>query len=406
MTLNMTYFADAMKEFYPDDVMKNLTYKNHAFLAMVPKKEDWEGHSFIVPVTYANPQGRSATFAQAVTNKGYSRVSRFVVTHVKDYSLASIDNLTIEASASSEGAFVDALKYEVDNALLSLGNSMAFSCFGNSGGALGQISATSDVSSTSITLKDIADVVKFEVGMVIKSDTTDGTTGTVNASSVTLTKIDRNTGTLTANGAWSTITGCAVNDYLFQDGDYSYKMSGLAGWIPSTAPDGSDSFFSLNRSYDPVRLAGVRVLAADVAGLPIEEKLLIGATKVAQIGGGSPDTIFVNHETFRDLAVSLHSKVMYVDVKKEDIDVFFQGITLIGPNGPLTVLPDRFCPKSVAYILTMDTWRLVSTGTAPHILDRDGRLLRESTTDSYEVRIGFYGNLTCNAPGWNGVVVL
>ena len=32
--------------------------------------------------------------------------------------------------------------------------------------------------------------------------------------------------------------------------------------------------------------------------------------------------------------------------------------------------------------------------------------LRVGTADALEIRIGYYGNLVCNAPGWNCVVVL
>jgi len=58
-------------------------------------------------------------------------------------------------------------------------------------------------------------------------------------------------------------------------------------------------------------------------------------------------------------------------------------------------------------MLQMDTWTLNSLGAAPHILDLDGnRMLREANNDAYEVRVGFYGNLSCNAPGYNSRVAL
>ena len=58
----------------------------------------------------------------------------------------------------------------------------------------------------------------------------------------------------------------------------------------------------------------------------------------------------------------------------------------------------------------MDTWKLHSRRKAPHIVDldidaKDGNkapILRDSTTDSFEGRIAFFGNMACRAPGWNG----
>ena len=37
---------------------------------------------------------------------------------------------------------------------------------------------------------------------------------------VTLIKVDRNTGTLTASANWNTITGATAGDYIFQNGDF------------------------------------------------------------------------------------------------------------------------------------------------------------------------------------------
>ena len=55
----------------------------------------------------------------------------------------------------------------------------------------------------------------------------------------------------------------------------------------------------------------------------------------------------------------------------------------------------------------MDTWSLNTLGEAPMFLDLDNnRMLRESAADAYEVRMGYYGNVACNAPGYNCRVAL
>ena len=401
-------FIAAMKEIYPQDVLKNLVYQKNPFLALVDKEEDLSGKSYIVPLIISNPQATSATFAQAVANKGSSVLEKFAVTVVKDYALASIDNLTIEASKSNRGAFISAAKMEVDNAMRQLANRLGQGLFGNGGGAIGVIGTGSVVGSKDITLATTADAVKFEKGMVLKTALTDGTSSTVRSGSVTVDKVDRDTGVITATANWSAgITApCAVGDYIFVDGDFGLRMSGLAAWLPSTAPSASESFFGLDRSYDPVRLAGSRVSSSQIGGLPLEEKLLFGATKVAR-EGGAPDTIVVSFETYRDLAVQLGSKVMYVNIKNEDVQVGFEGIKIVGAGtGPITVIADRNCPATKAYVLQLDTWRLISVGAAPHILDGDAFMLREAASDAYEVRIAAYCNLVCVAPGWNGVVDL
>ena len=53
-------------------------------------------------------------------------------------------------------------------------------------------------------------------------------------------------------------------------------------------------------------------------------------------------------------------------------------------------------------MLQMDTWKLYSLGKAPKILDHDSlKMLRESSSDAVEVRVGYYAQLGCKCPGYN-----
>ncbi len=73
-----------------------------------------------------------------------------------------------------------------------------------------------------------------------------------------------------------------------------------------------------------------------------------------------------------------------------------------GPRGPIKIVPDQNCPSDTAFMLQMDVWKLYSLGKAPKILDTDGlKMLREAASDAVEVRIGYYAQLGCRAPGFN-----
>lgn len=110
---------------------------------------------------------------------------------------------------------------------------------------------------------------------------------------------------------------------------------------------------------------------------------------------------------FANLEKALGSKVVYDKVSSDDADIGFQSLTIIGPKGPIQIVADQNCTPDVAYLLQMDTWSLNSLGAAPHILDLDGnRMLRENDDDAYELRVGFYGNVACTAPGYNARVAL
>lgn len=404
MPLNLTNYDAALKQHYTRDRILSMVYSDHPFLAMVEKKTNAGGRNIPLPIHYGNPQGRSATFATAQANKGNSLVEDFVLTRAKDYSLASIDGETIEATKGDVNAFMEAMAFEVDNAIDTIKASLATAMFRSGTGTIGRISAGSNVATTTITLADPKDVANFEKGMKISSSSGDGSGLRDSGDAVTLLSVDRDAGTLTADAAWSTtIAGCAASDYLLVQGDLNGKIKGLLAWLPATAPSGGDSFFGVDRSVDTVRLAGVRY---DGSAETIDDALIKGAMNVGK-HGGKPKVAFVSFDKYADLELALGPKVRYENVETPNVEVGFRAIVISGPRGPIKVVPDLNCPNSYAFMLDPETWKLYSVGDAPHILDHDGRTsLRESSSDGVEVRIGYYAQLGCRAPGKNGIITL
>ena len=365
----MTTFAAALKQHYTNERIENMVYKDNPFLAMVAKYEDFGGENLKLPIKYGIPQGRSATFSDAQANKTNTQLKAFLLTRQADYSLASIQNETIEASKGNANAFMEAATVEIDGAIESATRSLAIACFGDGSGAIGQVLATTSSVAT-FTLKQIDDVTNFEVGMQLKLNATKtGSSGTL-STAVTVDGINRDTGVITLSASAS----LTANHFIYQEGDYDAKIKGLNAWVASTAPASTDSFFGVNRSSDATRLGGIRF---DGSSLPIEEALIGGASRVAR-EGGKPDVCFMNYSNFADLEKALGSKVSYVDVKASP-EIGFRGILVHGPRGPIKVIPDQNCPKDVAFMLQMDVWKLYSLGKAPKILDSDGlKLLRDS----------------------------
>jgi hypothetical protein len=201
---------------------------------------------------------------------------------------------------------------------------------------------------------------------------------------------------------WTTPT----DDLLFISGDYTaasdtLKVSGLAHWIPYTAPSASESYYGVDRSVDPDRLAGVRV---DATTLPIDEAVYKLASQVAD-NGGVPDLCFMNYDNHEKLQNIMGSKAGYMDFKVGEVN--FAAARINGPAGPIRVIPDRFCSGNRIYCLTQETWALKSLGSVPMILDLDGnKFLRDDAYDSYEVRVAYMGNLYTEAPGYNGVAAV
>lgn len=412
-----------LKELYPDGSLpEDLVYKMNPLLALIPKDEspDGMGGKYMpVPVVFGTPQGRSAAFSTAQTNQTQVYDISFFVYRASNYQVVTITNELIEASKGNAAAFVDAVKLNMDTGTRNITNDLAADIYGDGTGKRGAIAS---ISSGVITLVDAATVVQFEVGMALVSYSVSGTTYTQSTSAAIgyVIAVNRSSGVVTvsatAGGAAGTPTSWSTTfPNLAVSGDIAFgaitlttqklKITGLQGWIPATAPSSGDSFWGVDRSQDVTRLSGIRY---DGSAESIEEALIDGAAAVNR-EGGSPDMCFINFASYAALLKALGAKVQYVQVKHDTADISFSGLQLMSAYGPLTVVPDRNCPALSAYLLQMDTWKLRSLGKCPQILKYgieglEG--LRVGNADALEVRLGYYGNVTCKAPGWNCVVTL
>lgn len=424
-----------LKELYVDDqsFMKDLVYSKNPTFALMPKDESRDGLSgkyIPVPLQYGQPQGRSHTFANAQNNQTPNQYDSFFVYVIQDYQLVTITNLLIEQTQSNAGAFVDEMKREMDGGIRNLSNNMAFEQFGSGTATRGQTSgALANVSGSLYTLQlaNPQNVVNFEVGMTIQASATDGgaiiPTGTPLVPDLgTVTAVNRSTGVITilvAQGAPQ--TNWLTGSYLTVQGDIpaaggsgsgplgstgSYlAASGISAWLSATDPATNDSFWGVNRSTDPTRLAGLRY---DASTMSIEE----GITNALGFGnreGADPDLIILPFTSYVALQNALGAKVQYVDIRHEEADIAFEGIRFHSAYGYLTVMSDRSAVPQTALCLTIDTWKARSLGKLPHIVTYgleglEG--LRVGNADALEVRIAGYYNYTNNAPGWSLRVAL
>jgi hypothetical protein len=189
------------------------------------------------------------------------------------------------------------------------------------------------------------------------------------------------------------------------------KVAGLAAWIPSVAPGGSDNFFGVNRSISPTKLAGLRIVSNE----SIQDALIDAVNQLAANSSeaGDPDFIFINPVSYQTLVKQLVSQGVYQMVKakiNEEVSISFKALVLPTANGEIAILQDRNCPSQTAYVLTLKTWKLRTLGKCPQFLTYPGFYdqlgIPLVNADAIQLQIGFYGNVTCNSPGANAVVPL
>lgn len=318
---------------------------------------------------------------------------------------------------------MDEASRTLDNGFRNISNNMAFELFYGGTASRGVISSAGvslSGSTLSWTLSNPSQVVQFEVGMTLQASSADGgaaaqnTPGTIDA--VQLTSVNRNTGAL----AGTVVQGApgsswAAGYYLQVLGDIGIGgsstiagmlgLSGLAAWVPAVDPPSTDNFWGVNRSADPTRLGGLRYNASS-------QSISEGLTNALAFGnreGADFDLIIIDFASYASLVNELGAKVQYVMLEHDDVEVAFEAIHFHSAYGKIPVLADRSCQPQTAWCLTTKTWKLRTLGKAPHILTygMEGlEGLRVGNADALEIRIAYYGNCICSAPGYNMQVAL
>lgn len=397
VTLNLSVFDAMLKEIYPDVRIESLAMRKRPLLEWVPRKDDWYGDAYVVPVLYEDPQGYSEDLDKAQTAAETTKQVKFVSTaRAHGYQVVKLQAEAVMAASKDVGSFIRAKETQFSGALRNLGKQLHIQLY-RGRAAKGQIASLTTADPAVITLTVKSDVYNFGIGETIMADDT-STGASPRTLEVKVTGRNAAAGTITVDDDVVTNNSWAQNDYLFTYGTPSLRSRGLADWIPLSAPD-STTFLTVDRTADIQGLSGHRV---DNTGRSLIEN---GEELAMQIGefGGEPDAWFMNPRAGLQLAEDLGAQVQRSDGGKGTFG--WSGFELQHfVTGPIKVIFDTGCPANRAYMLQRNTWRFSHMGQVPHLIRDDGRDgLRGATTDTVEYRWRWFGDLFCEKPGYNGV---
>ena len=401
-----------LKELYPDGLPAEIMMRKHVLLAKLQKDGDAYGDHMVIPVVYDNPSGRSADIATLLGAGGPigpTQSKKFLVSLATDYAGTWINELTIRKAANDRGSFVNARKFEVDGLLRQLGNSMAHAIYRDGSGSLARLDGASSIVGNTITLLTRADAKFFTIGMQLDFANNNGgapQTLRVVTTRATVLKVDEDGGVITTDQAniSAGYTSLANTDFVFQVGDFlnsvGQKIKGLAAWLPLVAPTTGDSFWSVDRSVHPTRLAGSRL---NDPTAPAEDSIM-SLAEVMHERGANPDFCVVSPRQFTKISKRLGAKVEYETPAAGTSALYgFMHFAIATSAGIIPVYADPDCPEDRGYLLTMSTWRIKHLGL-PEIVSTDGvSALRRPGLDQIEIRCRYYAQLVCYAPGENGV---
>lgn len=401
--MDLTSIDPHLKTLYPKGVQWEIL-KESPLLAMIQKDTEFTGRNKVIDVIYAGNRARSATYATARANTSSTSAKAFTITRKKNYAYGTIDReAMLAAKKGNTGALIDALATETRSMVSAYKQDMGADVYSDGSGMRARLSSSTTLASTTAVLATASDAVHFEVGDVLNfGPNANGTS--LRSGSVTVTGVNRDpaTSTLTTSANLSTVTSIANTDYIFKAGDAAAKPTGIGGWIPATAPTAGDSFFGVDRSADPMRLAGLRFDASNYN----HHEALIRGLNFAKTYQVTPKDIFMHPEDFGALELILDSKKAYEDVEAAGIG--FSALTVNGPAGKCRIFSDGWAPKGTAFALDLEYWTLNSLGDVPDWVTEDGSKLQRlgSAGDGFEFMLAGYYQFGCEAPGQNLRLIL
>lgn len=420
-----------LKVKYDNGKIPRQVYEKFPFLDAVPKFSDGGGLNFTTAVVTGNPQGLGATLAIAQANAGLAgglgdfKGKQWIVPYGDYAGSVVINDKQIKQARKNEDAFFNWFNEEIDGIWRGFLEHMSYLMFCEAGLAIG--SGTIGASNGVITLDDATAVIRFPVGSTLQASAASG--GSSSDTLITsgnigyVFAVDQNLGTVTvatsaanaAAGTGGTPTGWnGQTIYLFRQGDFggdsnpNVIFKGIPSWIPATAPGSTDSFYNVNRSLDPARLAGFRLLAADVAGMSIRKRI---KRAVAIINNRSTTPgithVVLNKEKWQDLADEMEAQGVRILESNEKYGFGTNSIALAAGGDVVEVIGDRACPYATGFALTMpkdgSNIQMKSIDGFPHIIREDGlEIVRSATANDYEHRIAAYPAFVIKAPGWCG----
>jgi hypothetical protein len=386
-------------------------------MGKIPKDTKFGEKIRYVTVGTSPPQGLG-NFANAKANKTASTAVEFQVQLASYYGNFSIggDLWRRYEFTGNKAVLKDPMLRDSKGIMNQAKNDFSSFIHGNGGGALGRILSTSTLASQTITLDTGADRRRIVKGATLWAATTDGSSGSPLVGQVTVASVGGTPSapTITINeSTWSgAIAGLTTTSYLFRAGAFGSTnvFYGLDAWCPSHSGS-PGTFLSVTRNDAPEQLAGISL---DLSGKSPRQRVMLAAQASADSGHAEGEIIYaMSTQGWTDLYFELSTANALVMTKtpaapisgiKHGIE--YDGIKLIGPAGPMTVVADPWMPVNVERLLCLDTWVMASCGDWFHWDNgaTPGSPMLEDAADSREVRAVGDHQLYCTNP-WPNVRV-
>lgn len=402
--MDLTTFNAAMKEFYIQKG-EEIQFRDRPLLAYLTKVKKFGGRRIPIPVQYADPQNVSSDFTTTLNraSNGTTQVVEFDLTRTKLYNMITLDRELLKAATGGDASFWEAQTTEISNAIEAVSNRLNQLLYRAGWGEIGTVTAVAGSTITVSPTNSYNFQPKMYVGFsaTLASSVLRGTGG-AGAQFLQVQGVNNQTGVVTFTTTVASVTGgggvVTVADTAFTMGDRQDSASpvklvvaGLEGWAPQGGPS-AVSWFGVDRTVDS-KLGGV---SYDGTADAPEDAILELSARMGEIGQ-KPTHAFVSFRQFNKIVKNQRIYERFRD--QLTATVGFDAIKIAGAGSMVTVVADKDCPNDRVFCLNRDAVKLFSAGEAVQIIDEDGNtLVRSPSADSFQMRIGFLGNMAAVNP--------
>lgn len=373
----------------------------NVMLGRIKKNNEFVGDEMKVatPTSFAGGVGSGS-----LPTPNPANLSKATITSKKVYATAQIEREAIKASMTSEGAFVQGLKFSVEKTVEAFNRNASRILFADGTGALGVTTAAdfTDVTGTTFGVGDTASAVMTQASWV-EGYWEEGdyvNVGTA-ADVLEVISVDPSTRTVTFEKISGTTDfgtgGAGTSKTIYMQNSKDNDPMGLKGVCDATS--GTLYGVTVSRRWQATQIAAG---GAGISPDMLNELIL----KVQYKCGKTPKMIVTSYTQYRKILNFLEDhKVYSVDPRASELKgkISFKGIEYVSDSGPIGIFADKMCDDDRLYAVNDD---FIEAHHRPDFgwFDDDGTVfLRKSDSDAYEARYGgYYQNYII--PTFQGVI--
>jgi hypothetical protein len=391
----LSTLSDILKEYYLGPVAEQLNNEVLLLARLNTRSEDLVGKQAYVPLHTSRSGGIGARAeAAALPNAGNQVYDKAVYDLKYLYGRVQVTGPSMAKTKNEAGAFLQALKSELDGIRNDLQKDLARQVYGDGTAKISQCGTTTSSNTIQGASNPHAQEAirkgQLYVGMLVDIGT-EASVGAV-ATNRKITAVDYDNGTITIDGtAVSTTTsnyvfraGSGVDGGASQDGSRSSEIDGLRRVVSETATafGGIDPTDSGKAYWDNKR---INAPANGTLSLDMIQKAL----NLVRLEGANPTAMITTLGIQREFYNLLQQDVQYIDPESLNYAAGFKTLSY----GGMPIISDIDAPYGNMYILDESTLKVFSDQDW-HFLDADGQTLRQKADyDAFEAIMTRYMNV-------------